>query len=232
MIREVVKVCGADRASIESRLAIFADSGVSFEVDENCLDAKITMSTELPFAEFDRVRTQVYDVFENEVYSAFDESLQTVAARLLIANKRVLGVAESLTGGQICSLLAEIPGISGSLYEGVVCYNSGSKMQRLGVSKSTLDRFGAISRETALAMVKGITCAPVDLGLATTGLAGPDGDEGKPVGLVYIAVGCDDFTMAFECNFKGDRNTVRLSASHMALYYLIRYLKGDIMRLQ
>ena len=95
-----------------------------------------------------------------------------------------------------------------------------------------LRSFAAISsRETAYAMVKGLCRRPVDIALATTGLAGPAGDEGKPVGLVYIAVGGGDFITVFERKFSGSRNEIRKATSNVALFYLIRYLKGDILRL-
>jgi nicotinamide mononucleotide (NMN) deamidase PncC len=80
-------------------------------------------------------------------------------------------------------------------------------------------------------MVKGLCKRPVDIALATTGLAGPTGDEGKPVGLVYIGVGGGDFITVFERRFSGSRNEIRRATSNVALFYLIRYLKGDILRL-
>ena len=80
-------------------------------------------------------------------------------------------------------------------------------------------------------MVRGLLEPPVDLGLATTGLAGPQGDEGKPVGLVYIGVGAGDFITVFEKRFTGDRNRIRNSAANTALFYLVRYLRGDILQL-
>ena len=102
-------------------------------------------------------------------------------------NGRMLAVAESLTGGEICSRLTQVAGISENFYEGVVCYNRGSKINRLGVPKTTLGEYGAVSRQTAYAMVEGLLNDPVDIALATTGLAGPSGDEGKPVGEKTVA---------------------------------------------
>lgn len=202
---------------------------------ESCLDALIVMrgAEGVSQEKFELVKSAVYNVFENEVYCAADWSLQETAAKLLKMNGRILAVAESLTGGEICSRLTEISGISENFYEGVVCYNRGSKMSRLGVRKSTLADYGAVSRETAYAMVQGLVSgtSPSDIGLATTGLAGPLSDEGKPVGLVYIAVGGGDFITVFERRFEGSRNEIRHAAANVALFYLIRYLKGDILRL-
>lgn len=231
MIKEIVKICGLNKEDIESRLKKFDGFGVEFSVEENCLDATITMTSSAPRQTFEMVKSRVYNTFEEEVYSAVEGSLEEIAARLLKMNNRTLAVGESLTGGEICSRLTAIPGISANFYEGIVCYNRMSKADRLGVPKSVLADYGAVSRETAYAMVKGLCKRPVDIALATTGLAGPTGDEGKPVGLVYIGVGGGDFITVFERRFSGSRNEIRRATSNVALFYLIRYLKGDILRL-
>lgn len=231
MIIEIVKICGLCKEEILSKLKVFEGFGVEFSVVENCLDATITMMSDASRDVFETVKSRVYNVFEEEVYSASEGSLEEIAARLLRMNNRTLAVGESLTGGEICSRLTSIAGISANFYEGIVCYNRASKVERLGVPKSVLADYGAVSRETAYAMVKGLCKRPVDIALATTGLAGPTGDEGKPVGLVYIAVGGGEFITVFERRFSGSRNEIRTATSNVALFYLIRYLKGDILRL-
>ena len=231
MIIEIVKICGLCKEEILSKLKVFKEFGVEFSVVENCLDATITMTSDASRDVFENVKSRVYNVFEEEVYSASEGSLEEIAARLLRMNNRTLAVGESLTGGEICSRLTSIAGISANFYEGIVCYNRASKVERLGVPKSVLADYGAVSRETAYAMVKGLCKRPVDIALATTGLAGPTGDEGKPVGLVYIAVGGGEFITVFERRFSGSRNEIRTATSNVALFYLIRYLKGDILRL-
>lgn len=228
---ETIKICGLSGEEIAERLKKFDGFGVDFSVKEDCLDAAITMKLTGDRTTFEMVKSRVYNAFEEEVYSAVDGVLEEIAAKLLKMNNRTLAVAESLTGGEICSRLTAIPGISANFYEGIVCYNRGSKMDRLGVPKTVLGEYGAVSRETAYAMVKGLCRRPVDIALATTGLAGPAGDEGKPVGLVYIAVGGGDFITVFERKFSGSRNEIRKATSNVALFYLIRYLKGDILRL-
>ena len=231
MTKEIVKICGLNKEEILSKLKIFEGFGVDFSVEENCLDATITLTSEAKRDVFETVKSRVYNAFEEEVYSATDGSLEDIAARLLKMNNRTLAVGESLTGGEICSRLTSVAGISANFYEGIVCYNRASKVERLGVPKAVLADYGAVSRETAYAMVKGLCKRPVDIALATTGLAGPTGDEGKPVGLVYIGVGGGDFITVFERRFSGTRNEIRRATSNVALFYLIRYLKGDILRL-
>lgn len=228
MICEVVRICGLTGTEILKRLSAFEGLGVEFSVEEECLDAKITMTAPRRDKSFEHVLCGVYNVFENEVYSASDAGLTELVGHFLKLNGRTLAVAESLTGGEICSRIASIAGISKHFYEGIVCYNSESKKYRLGVNDGTLARYGAISGQTAYEMVQGLLVSPVDIGLATTGLAGPDGDEGKPVGLVYIGVGAGEFILVFKRRFSGDRNHIRKCAANVALFYLLRYLKGDV----
>lgn len=232
MIVEKLKICGLSKNEISERLDKVDAKGLTFEIEEDCLDACITLSSELNADKFGILKSRIYNAFEEEVYSPTDIRLEELAAKLLKLNKRRLSVAESLTGGEVCSRLISQTGISMNFYEGIVCYDIHAKTQRLGVSEKLLDKFGAISRETAYAMVQGITAnKEVDLGLSTTGLAGPDADEGKPVGLVYIGVGVGDFITVFERHLKGTRNEIRTATANLALFYLIRYLKGDILRL-
>jgi len=231
-MEDIVKICGLEKEEIISRLEKFFDKGITFKLDVDALDAKLTISSlSLTPMEFEIIKSNIYNQFEDEVYATGDIKLNVLAAKLLKHNGRVLGVAESLTGGEVCSKLCEVPGISENLYEGIVCYNSKSKVQRLGVSTDTLINYGAVSSQTAREMIQGIVKLPIDIGVATTGLAGPTGEGEKPVGLVYIAVGCGDFIPVFEKHFIGDRNEIRNKATNMALFYLIRYLKGDILRI-
>jgi nicotinamide-nucleotide amidase len=231
MIQEVVKICGLDKDTIRLKLSEFLGMGVTFDVEENCLDAKITMTSAGSREGFDQIKSYVYNTFSDYVYSAEDTSLHILAATLLKMTKKVLSVAESLTGGAICSRLTAVPGISENFYEGIVCYNRHSKMDRLGIPRAFIGEYGTVSRETAHAMVQGLLNKKVDIGLATTGLAGPTGDEGKPVGLVYIAVGGGEFITTFEKRLSGDRNQIREATTNLALFYLVRYLRGDILLL-
>ncbi|MCM1393992.1 MAG: CinA family protein, partial [[Eubacterium] siraeum] len=149
MISEIVKICGLSKSEILKRLSAFKDGGVEFAVEEDCLDAKITMTTPRANKDFEKIKCGVYNAFEKEVYSAADVNLIDLVGHFLKTSGRTLGVAESLTGGEICSRIAGIAGISKNFYEGIVCYNSDSKRYRLGVSEKTLAEHGAISRQTA-----------------------------------------------------------------------------------
>ncbi len=108
--------------------------------------------------------------------------------------KLKIATAESCTGGLVAGALTDIPGSSDVVDRGFITYSNDAKRAMLGVKASTLDAFGAVSRETAIAMAVGaLEAADVDLAVAITGIAGPGGaTPGKPVGLVHFAVAARD----------------------------------------
>ena len=160
----------------------------------------------------------IYLVGDEDISSSQTE-LNSAVANLLIENNYTISIAESLTGGQISSMLVEKSGISDSLLEGIVCYSNKSKITTLGVKEETLEKFGAVSEEVACEMVRGVAKRlNSDFAVATTGIAGPNSDEsGKPVGLVYIAIYAQGEVTVKECLFVGDRDLIRFRASAEAL---------------
>jgi nicotinamide-nucleotide amidase len=117
----------------------------------------------------------------------------TAAARALLdlcrERKLKLTTAESCTGGLVAATITDIPGSSDVLDRAFVTYSNAAKQTMLGVSAAMLERYGAVSRETAEAMARGaLAHAPVQLAVSVTGIAGPGGAvPGKPVGLVHFA---------------------------------------------
>jgi nicotinamide-nucleotide amidase len=121
-----------------------------------------------------------------------DEEMIEAAAGLLDTcrqKKLTLGLAESCTGGLLAATLTDIPGSSRVFERGFVTYSNEAK-QQIGVAAATIERYGAVSRETAEAMAKGVLAnTPATLAAAITGIAGPEGGTPeKPVGLVHFAV--------------------------------------------
>ncbi len=228
--KEVVKICGLRSDEIKTKLAPFENKGVTFAVTEKFLDAKIVLKTELDEDSFDQIKTEIYNVFADEVYASMDITLEDLCAKQLAMSGKILSVAESLTGGLIASKMCSVSGISNNFYEGIVCYNPMSKVSRLNIDKSLIGAYGTVSKQTAYAMIKGLQKPPVDICLSATGVAGPEPSEGKPVGLVYIGVGADNFVTVFEKHLSGTRNEIREGTANIALFYLSRYLKGDILR--
>lgn len=122
-----------------------------------------------------------------------DDDIVEAAKRLLDICRRknlTLATVESCTAGLVAGTLAEVPGISSMLDRGFITYSNQAKQDMVGVSAATLEKHGAVSRETAEEMARGaLAHAPVDLTVSVTGVAGPDGGSAeKPVGLVHFAV--------------------------------------------
>lgn len=163
------------------------------------------------------------------VYAEGETNMETEVAKLLLTQKKTIAIAESCTGGEISSQLVRYPGISEVFLEGCVTYTNEAKIKRLGVSEDTLAEFGAVSKETAMEMAKGIAkTAGAEIGIATTGVAGPDGGTAeKPVGLVYIGIYKNGIVEAREYRFAGGRNKIRDRATFQALDWLRRKLQYE-----
>ncbi len=138
---------------------------------------------------------------------------------LLHANNLTATCAESCTGGLLSARLINVPGVSDTYKSGVITYSNKAKRRFLGVKKSTLQKYGAVSEQTAEEMAKGAALFhKADVAVAVTGLAGPEGgEEDKPVGLVYIACSVKGKTTVRKYRFSGNRGKVRESAVSAAL---------------
>lgn len=157
------------------------------------------------------------------VYSDQDDRLECVVGRLLKAAGQTLSAAESCTGGEIAHMLTGVPGSSAYFLGSVTSYAIAVKESVLGVPAETIDRFGVVSSEVAAAMAEGVRrLTGSDWSVATTGLAGPDGDGVNPVGTVWIAVASKVGTVTAMRQYKNDRlhNIERFAASALDLLRL------------
>ena len=124
------------------------------------------------------------------IYSTEGEEFPVVVGNKLMSSGLTIAAAESCTGGMFGAALTDIPGISAVFDRSLVTYSNQAKIDELGVKPETLERYGAVSEQTALEMAEGVRLkAGTDIGISVTGIAGPDGDtEDKHVGLVYIGL--------------------------------------------
>jgi nicotinamide-nucleotide amidase len=145
---------------------------------------------------------------------------------LLIEKKQTLAIAESCTGGLITHRLTNVPGSSAYVVAGVIAYAYEAKVAALGVSWDTLNKFGAVSTETVIAMARGARERfSATIGLAITGIAGPGGGTPeKPVGLVHIALADANAVMVERHVWRGDRLQNKEQSAEAALLLLYRYL--------
>ena len=165
------------------------------------------------------------------VYSVDVESLEELVVGELAAQGKTLATAESCTGGLLSKRITDVAGASAVFHMGVVTYANQAKEDLLGVSHETLERWGAVSSQTAREMAQGIVRrSQADLGIGITGIAGPDGGTAeKPVGLIYIALSDGERTWVTKRHPIGrtkSRAWHRHCAASQALDMVRRYLEG------
>ena len=168
------------------------------------------------------VRLQEY------IFSYGEKTLEEVVAGLLTEKKLTIAVAESCTGGLITNRLTDVAGSSDYLERGLVTYSNAAKTSMLGVDAKIIEKHGAVSEETARLMAEGVRkLSCTDLGLSSTGIAGPTGgSKEKPVGTVYLALADSQQTICRHCNFRWDRRRNKHVFSEAALLMLKNQLQG------
>lgn len=162
------------------------------------------------------------------VYGVDSETLEAAVLALLKTRGLSLGLAESCSGGLISNRITNVPGSSAVYMGGVVSYSNDVKTKLLGVSEYLLREYGAVSSQVAEAMAVGVRQAVhADVGLATTGIAGPTGGTAeKPVGLVYVGLSvAGQEPVSREHHFAGPRTDVKQRASTAALTMLWERLR-------
>lgn len=177
----------------------------------------------------DLVGKEIYARLGEYVFAVDDEKIEETVGALLQQRGLTLSVAESCTSGLIGARVTNVPGSSAYFVGGVLAYSNEIKERLLGVPRETLDRYGAVSEETAVAMVRGVRALTgANIGLAVTGIAGPGGGTpAKPVGLVYIALATEKYLDCRRFILPGHRGAVREGTVNTALNMLKRYLQAE-----
>lgn len=165
---------------------------------------------------------------EQYVYGVDEASLAACLGQELLAQGKTIAFAESCSGGLASSMVTDVPGSSEYLLGSVVTYTNMVKQRLINVQQETLSRFGAVSRETACEMAVGVRkLLGSDLGVSITGNAGPSASEGKPVGLVYIAVATENVVYCQEHHFTSTRTENKLRIALSAISMAIDKLKEE-----
>ena len=173
-------------------------------------------------AKVNPVAQEICKLLGESVYAVLDTSegsMEEIAGRELTARGLTVATAESCTGGLVAAKLVNYPGISAALNEAHVTYANEAKVKYCGVNPETLERFGAVSEETAREMAQGLRArSGADVAVATTGIAGPGGGTTeKPVGLVYVACADKNGVKVEKLNLRGNRERIRSLAALRAL---------------
>jgi len=228
---------GAGESAIDARIrhlmAPDRNPVVALLAQDGTITVKLTASAGSP-AEASRLlddtERELRGLLGDLIFGRDGEGLEDAVAKLLLAQKKTLAVAESCTGGLVSSLLTRVPGVSAAFLLGVVAYADEAKVALLGVPEALIRTHGAVSAEVARAMAEGVRRrASSDLACALTGIAGPSGGTpGKPVGLVWMAIADGGGTEVFQRNFRGGRTDVQLRAAKAVLAALRLKLLASI----
>ena len=174
----------------------------------------------------------MYETFYDDFnYELITESPEQKLVKLLLKKNIKISTAESCTGGLLSKKITDVPGVSQSFELGVCSYSNRIKNKILGVNLDTLDKFTAVSHQTAIEMASGIlNLSGADIGISTTGFAGPPmpGSFDK-VGLVFIGVSCKKLKSVIKLNISNnmveERNFIRNTAVNHALSIAIKVAK-------
>ncbi len=234
-LKRTLKLFGISESRIDEVLAgvDFASLGISLgfypRFPENHLVLTSRNSDRAAERNLEEAVERVRRSLGQYIFARDEETLEGVVASLLWERKRTLAVAESCTGGLVADRLTDVPGSSAYFERGLVVYSNASKEEMLHVPAAVLEAHGAVSEETARAMAEGVSAlAGTDLGLSTTGIAGPGGGTDlKPVGTVFVAVAGERGTVCRKFRFRWNRRRIKEISAHWALEMLRRYLEGE-----
>ena len=226
-IKDLITYGIAESLLYEAVREFFTEEGIYYEFLVKDYGILIRLQSKMSNKnKVEKIVKKIYNKIGEFIFGEDNDRLEKKVVELLKKLNMNISTAESCTGGMLASKLIDVPGISEVFYEGVVSYSNEAKINRLGVRKEILDKYGAVSEEVAKEMVMGLT---TDVALSTTGIAGPDGgSEEKPVGLVYMGIRIKDKIYVEKRVFRGDRNKVRERTVSHTLFTLIKILNEDV----
>ena len=219
IVSRMVKICGKGESQVEDELLDLIDKQTNPTIATYAktgeVHVRVTASAPNEETAERLIKPVVKEIkrrFGMAVYSIREEeTLEMAVVRLLKKYDLTVATAESCTGGLVAGRIVNVPGASDVFREGFITYSNKAKRKHLDVSKNTIKKYGAVSKETAREMaVGGVFATDSDICVAITGLAGPGGGtEEKPVGLVYMACCMGDNVTVEKYQFKGNREKIR-----------------------
>lgn len=233
---QMLKICGHGESQVEDKLLDLIDKQTNPTIATYAKTAEVHLrvtakadSEEEAKRILKPVVKEIKNRFGDDIYTTKEEeTLEMAVVRLLTKHELTVTTAESCTGGLIAGRLVNVPGASGVFREGFITYSNKAKRKILDVSKSTLKKYGAVSEQTAKEMATGgVFATDADVCIAVTGIAGPDSEGEKPVGLVYIACYMKDKVKVEEYHFKGNREKIREQSVVKALDLLRRSILAN-----
>jgi nicotinamide-nucleotide amidase len=231
----ILRVAGLGESSVEQQLGSLihnTNPTVATYAKTDGIDVRITAKAatrEEAEALVRAMEVQARQLLGHHVFGVDRDTLQSVVGRMLKERGLTLAVMESLTGGLLASTITDVAGSSEYFIGGIVSYSTELKAQ-MGVPREILEQYGAVSEQTARAMAHAVRQQlRADIGLGITGVAGPDLQEGKPVGTVHIAVeGPNGVAVGKGPGWRASREDQKRISVMSALNLLRRYLEGTI----
>lgn len=207
---------------------------VKITVDTSNLVTKITLTginsgLELLRFKMNKYQQDLKGIFSEEVVTTEDKTIGRVLGELLRERELTVSCAESCTGGNLAHRITQAPGSSAYFLGSVVSYANDVKAEVLHVSRRDIAQYGAVSKQVAESMAKGVAALMrTDCAISTTGIAGPDGGTKlKPVGTVWISVKYNEQVVSECLHFSGSRNEVIESATNHGMVMLINLLRNS-----
>ncbi|NMB96881.1 MAG: competence/damage-inducible protein A [Clostridiaceae bacterium] len=233
LVSRFVKIFGIGESAVEDKIIDLVENQTNPTIASYAKPGevmlRVTASCNTPEEADELINPLIDDIkhrLGDAIYSTDNKELEEVVADLLLEKNVTISIAESCTGGLISKTLTELPGISKVFMSGVVSYSNSSKVDILGVKPETIEKYGTVSKATAIEMAENIRkISNTDIGVSVTGIAGPSGgtDE-KPVGLVYVALATRNRTEFKELKLWGERTRIRNVTCLHALDMVRRYL--------
>jgi nicotinamide-nucleotide amidase len=221
-----LRVAGLGESTVEERLDPFLHSTnptVATYAKRDAVDVRLTAKAPTPEEAREQVQAleiRVREVLGAHVFGVDADTPQSVVLRMLVERRLTLATMESCTGGLLASLITDVPGSSNAFLGGLVSYATSLKGE-WGVPAEVLEEHGAVSEATARAMARAVReRLHAEVGVAVTCVAGPDAQEGKPVGTVHLAVATPDRERHSEQHFRGARAEIKWRAAVGALQLL------------
>lgn len=228
---KTLRIIGIGESKVASMIEDIIDNSVNPTVAPYAKEGEVTLRITAKAKDPEEasklispVEKEIRNRLGEAVYGEGEVSIEEVVGKLLVDNKLTIAIAESCTGGLLSGTLINYPGISEVFKEGFITYTNEAKMKRLKVKKEVLEKYGAVSSQTAAEMAEGAAkAAGTDIALSTTGIAGPGGgSDEKPVGLVFVGLYIKGEVKTKELNLIGDRQRIRNATVIRTLEWLRR----------
>lgn len=231
--RKILRVSGIGESAVDEAIAPIyqafetVDTSILFNKSEIEIHLTAKAKTENEATKvLEELAVKIATKLGLAVFAMNGELMEEIVGKLLIESGKTLSIAESCTGGLVSERLTDVAGASAYFIESAVTYANEAKIKTLNVAPELIEKHGAVSKEVAEAMAKGMReKARTDFAISVTGIAGPGGGtEEKPVGLVFVGYADEFQTKSLKITLPGDRYLIRWRSSQAALDYLRRQI--------